>query len=387
VTAWAGGTFLCELTLEVSVMPEGPLVNAPARVASMGRIRADPGEVTLQISADRGRYAFQLISESYLGHLVRAEALVAEPGAAVERAITTLRAMAAGGGGYTAGNADRWMKEAGVGLWNDMVPEVIKEEFWRLRADIATFSIAATGDVIPWELLYPSSPGHDEGFLVEQFPVLRRARGQGRSKLVGVADPRYVVSLSSPANARNEIEAIQRIVGGGEVLDQLDVLLDLIDSGDLGLLHFACHNTFQADGGGSAIALGGGPFVPGLLNSAVARKIMARSSPLVFVNACRTAGAVPEYTQMMGWAQRFMAAGAGAFAGTLWAVRSESAARFAEAFYTALMSGKPLGEAALLARLEARRGDPDPTWLAYSIYGSPTATLATPRRTSDTPWM
>jgi len=41
---------------------------------------------------------------------------------------------------------------------------------------------------------------------------------------------------------------------------------------------------------------------------------------------------------MMGWASQFMAAGAGAFLGTLWPVRSSRASVFAEAFYAALVA-------------------------------------------------
>ena len=85
--------------------------------------------------------------------------------------------------------------------------------------------------------------------------------------------------------------------------------------------------------------MGGGPFVPLLLKKAVTLQALAGRHPLVFINACRTAGAVPEYMKMMGWAEQFMAAGAGAFVGTLWAVRSDSATKFAEAFYSALTDG------------------------------------------------
>lgn len=122
--------------------------------------------------------------------------------------------------------------------------------------------------------------------------------------------------------------------------------------------------------------MSGGPFVPMLLNKAVTVRALDRRRPLVFINACRSAGAVPEYTRMMGWAQQFMAAGAGAFVGTLWAVRSESAAVFAETFYAALMARSTLGEASRRARLEAGHDHDDPTWLAYSVYGDPRATAS-----------
>jgi len=60
----------------------------------------------------------------------------------------------------------------------------------------------------------------------------------------------------------------------------------------------------------------------------------------------------------------------------LWAVRSTSARAFADAFYHALVAERaPLGEASLLARQAIRSDDADPTWLAYTVYGNPSATI------------
>ena len=379
VTSWAGGTFLAELRLEVSVEDGAPYVDAPARAAPLGTVEAEPGEVTLHVRFDGERYMFQLLSEQYPFEPVLAEAVTAQPSEAIERMTTTLRGMAIGGarGGYSASNARRWMEQAGVGLWNDMVPDLIKEQFWQLRGHVTAFTIAASRDIVPWELLYPLSKSCDEGFLVEQFPVMRLVYGQQRVRNVTIEDPRYVITSRSPRNAEDEIASIRAILGQASTdakpIVDLSVLLQVIESGRSGMLHFCCHNTFATDDGGSSITMEGGPLVPLLLNKAVNRRTLAQRHPLIFINACRSAGTVPEYTHMMGWAQQFMAAGAGAFAGTLWAVRSESASRFADAFYGALNSGSALGDACRLARMEAARDTADPTWLAYTIYGHPAA--------------
>ncbi|WP_198042195.1 CHAT domain-containing protein [Kitasatospora azatica] len=334
---------------------------------------AEPGEVTLQITNIEGRPAFQFISEPYLGKIVHAESLIGAPGDAVERAIATLRDLAVGRSPYSAGTARRWMEEVGTGLWLQMVPDAIKEEYWQLRDQITTFTIAAD-DNIPWELLYPLAPGRDQGFLVEGFPVLRRARGQGRARRLRLEDAHFVVSARQPKDAASEIAAVQAVIGSGETTDKLEDVLQIVDAGGPSVAHFACHNAFQADGAGSSIDLVGGPFVPEMLNRATARRSLARHNPIVFLNACRSAGAIPEYTQMMGWAQQFLSAGAGAFLGTLWAVRSDKASSFATTFYTALADGQPLGQAVLTARRSAASGDGDPTWLAYTAYGDPAAT-------------
>jgi hypothetical protein len=372
VMAFAGGTFLTELELEVSVEPGGPAVEGEPVVATLDDLRGRPGEVTLQVRSDDGRTVFQLLSDSYLFEPVLAQASAGDPAVAVERTLDTLKQLAAGRGAYSPATAARWMQETGIGLWEQVVPGLIKEQFWQLRDQISSFTIATSHDVVPWELLYPLRPGSDHGFLVEQFPVLRRVFGQQRCSRISVAPCTYVVSGRSPANARQEIDALSAVLGAAGVVEELGELLDLVSSGQCGPLHFVCHNSFSPEAG-SAIAMTGGPFVPGLLNSATVRNSLAARRPLVFLNACRTAGSVPEYTRMVGWAQQFMGAGAGAFVGTLWPVRSESAGAFAEVFYGHLQSGESLGRAALLARRTVVREQPDPTWLAYTVYGDPHA--------------
>lgn len=86
---------------------------------------------------------------------------------------------------------------------------------------------------------------------------------------------------------------------------------------------------------------------------------------------------------MTSWASNFMRAGAGAFIGTLWTVRSETARTFAAEFYRALIrDGLSLGAASLRARQALAANEDDPTWLAYTIYGDPAAFVAPlpPRR-------
>jgi len=330
----------------------------------------------LQVRFDGEQYTFQLLSESYLFEPVLARALTARPSEGIERTVAMLRTMANESSGYTPRNTRAWLERMGIGLWNDMVPDLIKDQFWQLRSSIGAFTIACGQDAIPWELLYPLSSANDTdaGFLVEQFPVLRRAYGQRRSRRVSVTPSLYVVPARPPANARQEVDALRhRIAAESHEICDLEPLLELVEAGDVGLLHFACHNTFSAEAGGSSIAIGGGPLIPGLLNRAFMTRSLAQRSPLVFINACRSAGAIPEYTKLMGWAEQFMAAGAGAFIGTLWAVRSDSALTFAEAFYDALLTGQTLGQAVRTARLTTAANVADPTWLAYTVYGDPAA--------------
>jgi hypothetical protein len=374
VRAFLGGTFLAALLVEVSVESDAPAADSQRRGTPLGTLDADPGEVTLQVHFDGAQYSFQLLSQKCLYGPVLAKSLTENPGHAVERTVAMLRKMATNSSGYPPQLAARWVRETGAGLWRDLVPQTVQDQFWQLKDSITAFTIACDRDVVPWELLYPVAPGTDAGFLVEQFPVLRRVYGQSRSHRLWLGNAHYVIPPRPPANAHDEIAAIRRILGqpADSPIEHLAALLELLDAGLAGMLHFTCHSSFSAEDGGSSIVMADGRFYPELLNSMAASHRLAGHSPLVFINACQSARAAAHWTQMMSWASQFMAAGAGAFIGTLWPVRSSQASRFAEAFYTSLAAGADLGHAALAARQTAK-DDGDPTWLAYTVYGDPAA--------------
>jgi CHAT domain-containing protein len=202
--------------------------------------------------------------------------------------------------------------------------------------------------------------------------------GQGRVRTLRLSSAGYIVPPGSPGNAMDEVHAVRARLGGGirhhEICSRLDSLIGLLDNAP-SVLHFACHSAFT-ETGGSAISMDGGPLRPSDLAVAVQTHGMAEACPLVFFNACRTAGEVPGLMHMTGWARQFMGAGAGAFIGSLWAVRSSSARTFAETFYHAMVTdGAPLGTASLRARQAIAADDGDPTWLAYTVYGNPSAVI------------
>ena len=236
---------------------------------------------------------------------------------------------------------------------------------------------------MPWELLYPLDPGHDNGFLVEQFPVTRVVFGRRPSRSLSLSPAWFVLPDGSPVQAREEVAALSGLLtgpasetttGSPAVIGQLTPLLDLIRSGQFGLLHFACHNAFDA-ANGSAISLDKRQFTPKQLNSAAVGQLLAKSAPTVFINACRSGGVSPSYHQLDGWARKFLEAGAAAFIGSLWAVRDTTARDFASELYGELRKGVALGPAVRQARLAAAGKAGDPTWLAYAVYGDPRATL------------
>ena len=100
-----------------------------------------------------------------------------------------------------------------------------------------------------------------------------------------------------------------------------------------------------------------------------------QNRPLIVLNACRAGRTGWQLTKLGGFAKAFLARGAGLFIGALWSVGDAPARNFTEAFYAGLLLGKPVAEAAVNARETARKAK-DATWLAYTVYGHPHATLA-----------
>lgn len=149
----------------------------------------------------------------------------------------------------------------------------------------------------------------------------------------------------------------------------------MISGGTFGLLHFACHNTYEPVGG-SSIRLGRVRFTPTLLEVAAIQKSLQASAPTVFINACRSAGLAATYNRLDGWASKFLEAGAAAFIGSLWAVSDGASREFAEELYRRLKYGLTLGDAVMKARQAAASMPDDPTWLAYTVYGDPRATIS-----------
>ena len=127
-----------------------------------------------------------------------------------------------------------------------------------------------------------------------------------------------------------------------DVLSEFTPLRRLINQGGFGLLHFACHNSFSP-AGGSSISLGNRPFAVTNLQSARINRSLLSSTPVIFLNACRTAGLAATYNGLDGWAEAFMQAGAGAFVGSLWAVTDGAAREFAQEFYHQLRKRAPAG--------------------------------------------
>jgi hypothetical protein len=381
ITAWLGGSYLGELLVEITAErdhPAGPHRDVLAEITT----ESSEGAVSLVVRYDpaQNAYRFEFRDEDNPNEVT--SKLAYEPGPRVEQLVAGLDELAKGRSGYSADQTRDYLVNSGAGLWRELVPQGLREQFWDRQQRIRQLTILADKDAVPWELLYPRDPGHDAGFLVEQFPVTRGIFGRRPNRGLSLWPARFVLPEDSLPEARDEIEAMQRLLDPGQppapVISALTPLQDLIRGGNFGVLHFACHNRFDpADG--SSITLDNVHFTPTLMTTAAIDRVLELSAPTIFMNACRSAGLHPTYNRLDGWASKFLEAGAAAFIGSLWAVCDGTAREFAQEFYGHLQAGSSLGEAVMRAREVAASRPDDPTWLAYTVYGNPRATISQQR--------
>lgn len=377
VTAWLDGNFLGELPVEVSVDPATSDSRPRDRYADLSSETVD-GAVSLQVRYDRAAnsYRFQFFDidnpreDAQLSH---------DPRPLVESLVNRLNQLAEGEFGYSADETRDYLMDEGTRLWQDLLPRQLREQFWERQHRITQLTIISDQDAVPWELLYPRDPGHDAGFLVEQFPVTRDVFDRPRlTRSLRLQPARFVRAQDDLGSADAEIAAVRELLGMDEsaqaVVSEFTPLRQLVNSGGFGLLHFACHNSFSALDG-SSIDLNNRRFAVTNMQNARIDHTLRPSAPLVFFNGCRTAGLAATYTKLDGWAEAFMQAGAGAFVGSLWSVTDGAAKEFAQEFYRQLRCGKILADAVTAARKAVAQQPCDPTWLAYTVYGDPRARL------------
>jgi CHAT domain/Protein kinase domain len=376
VSAWDAGSYLGRLAIETTVLRDAVDRGRPPRdfIAEIDD-ESREGEVSLVVRYDsrNNSYRFEFRDEDNPDEVV--SNLAYEPGPRIERLVADLDRIAKGRSGYSNDEALDYMRQAGAELWQELIPAQLREQFWERQPRIRQLAILAAGDKMPWELLYPRDRGHDKGFLVGQFPVTRLVFGRRPARRLHLAPAWFVLPFGAPQQAREEVAALSALLGSQPrpgIVSELIPLLDLIRGGQFGVLHFACHNNFDL-AAGSAITLDRRRFEPRHLTTAAIDEALAATAPLVFVNACRSAGASPGLHELDGWASKFLQAGAGAFIGSMWAIRDAAAREFASVLYDHLRYQFTLGRAVMAARAAAALGNGDPTWLAYAVYGDPRA--------------
>jgi hypothetical protein len=290
---------------------------------------------------------------------------------------------------------ERRLAEQGRNLYRSLVPEDLRALLWSHHERIRSVQIQSEEPWIPWELckLHGRENGRmlDGPYFCEVFAMTRWLPDLASKLELPLRKIALVVPAGSGlANAEVEREFILTLAGTERSVDLIPgTLADVVGalkSGQYDGWHFVCHGSaHETNPDRAELELEAGDALrPESLSGEVEN--LGNAAPLVFLNACQSSQAARAITGVGGWAERFLRANAGedfpthgaaALIGAYWKIDDKAAFPFAKAFYAALLDAKnpkTIGEAIREARL-AVRSPGDATWLAYTAFAHPLATV------------
>lgn len=280
-------------------------------------------------------------------------------------------------------NAARKLAAKGEYLFSTLLPPEVRSKLWALKDQITSVLVQSEEPWIPWELC--KLCGEENGrvvvgpFFCEAFAITRWIPGLGFKPKLTLQNMALVVpSDSGLPCAFSEREYLLSLAQSGRRVTRIPAtFLDVYNalaSGEYDGWHFTGHGGYRAsDPNRSAIYLEGQEiFTPEQLVGVVTN--LGISRPLVFLNACQIGRGGMSLTDIGGWAKQFLFAGASAFIGPYWSVYDQAACDFAQEVYNRLLAGLPIGKAVQEAR-RAIKDAGDPTWLAYTVFADPFATV------------
>ena len=281
--------------------------------------------------------------------------------------------------------ADLIVRSIGVGLNDQLLPAPLRQFLWERRSSIRSIVVHTDESVIPWELCLLTHAGADGrveevGYLCELFELTRwRPRLPAREELtmrsIGVIAPGDS-GLTSRDDEVSMLEGLRTSARDVELLIATgDKVLDVLKNGSYDVLHFIGHGELPdpARASSARLVLAGSSYLAAeWIGGALANFGLAK--PLVFLNACRLGSASPGLVGPSGFARAVLDAGSAAFVGAHWDVVDTKAHDFSSVLYEHLVMGEPMGAAAKAARLATKESG-DPTWLAYTVFASPSARL------------
>ena len=284
------------------------------------------------------------------------------------------------------------LRARGSSLAQQLLPLQLRKDLWKHRDKIDAIVVLSTEPFIPWELLLiddPDQSDHQDARFLAEMGLIRWLYNQNlptgirvRPGFVKYVIPDYcrVKGYYLPSTAA-EGSVLGSLLGAVPVNPTyLPVLNELKVPGSFDVLHFAGHGEAEfGKSNVSRILLQGR-----VLNNEYHResiddgavKLSAQlqapdgNQPFIFLNACQTGRNNYQLTSMGGFADAFLAKGAGAFVSSLWVTGDRPSTTFAKELYSQLVNGATLAQATVQARNAAKHGG-DPTWLAYTVYGRP----------------
>jgi hypothetical protein len=267
---------------------------------------------------------------------------------------------------------------------NQLLPQGLRERIWEHRAQIRSLQIVSNEMDIPWELCRIGPP-EGEGksfFFAEQWPVTRWPHGDGKSDSQPLTDLKLdkvglVFAPGSGDGAEEEKANLLELFEERSHVCAPDTpsfpeVHQWLNADDYDCWHFVGHSEYNSEKPDySSMKIDARHTLMPLDLSSTR---FSETAPIVFLNSCHTGRTGDAWTDIGGWAKRFLAAGAGAFIGAYWRIKNHHSRYFSEMVYKSLLKGKTIGEAVHRARIFTRDQTGDPTWLAFTVYANPMAT-------------
>ena len=286
------------------------------------------------------------------------------------------------------------LKRYGEKLAKTVLPRKIATLLKKVAEDRRIVLVHDTGSSrIPWETLcidgwFPAAGGGmSRQYIADHMPIARFLEQRRYGKEIDVlliVNP--TKDLPGAVKEGRMVEKVARRLAGVK----LTVLFEgratktkvktELQSGAYDVLHYAGHTAFYPDD----------PSQTGIIcaHEKVLRGDelagMTDLPALVFFDSCESAR-VGGLTQKgargaqrnIGLAECFLRSGVANYVGTHWVVSDDAAPAFVEAFYGALLQGKPIGEAVSSGRHTVRKLK-SRDWADYIHYGSPEFVLKFP---------
>lgn len=271
-----------------------------------------------------------------------------------------------------------------------------RKAYQGFRDRVSTIQISSDEAWIPWELIrpYDDELGIDDDFWAAKFQMARwLPNGRPPVSELSIetavfADASSVKGYSALPIAHEEVEFLIRSFEQWGVKTEIaptnwEGLISRMRLGKVQLWHFSGHGDFHKDDpNASPIILPSGQFLQPIdIQSTIESKLKSER-PIVFLNACRVAQREFGLVRIDGWITKFIdTCRVGAFIGPMWSVRDDLAEKLSTAFYKYLKEGESIGSALHMARRDVRSADQyDPTWLSYTLYADPNATVTFGKR-------
>jgi hypothetical protein len=288
----------------------------------------------------------------------------------------------------------------------DSTPPAFKDAYWELyhaakndgRTKLDTIQFVSDEPYVPWEIMQIADARRGPGIDAEILSV-RHATGRWlASESCQLRSNIALKEMAIFASDYSTVPVVQtKLKWAEEEAKELESrynskpkatryklvsreVTQFLKEGKTQVVHFSCHGRMdQQVPSLSALLLEDDQvnFVPAVVITQSSQRGIGSQHPLVFLNACQVGGTGADLSFVTGWPGAFLTMGASAVIAPLWSVGDDSARSIAEQFYGFVINNSPISLGAALQNIRAQfKNNRNMTYLAYLLYGDPTAQIS-----------